>query len=367
MNGAVRGHAGLDAGANGPAQPVQVGDHLLARPGGGLVGHDDVGDGQALAPADLQQLGGGGEGVGGGGGAGPGGAGRGQGPDGRGAGLPGVLHDEAPAHGVESAAQRLAAAGAVGGQRHAVDVVGQDAAGQEADVGGGAEGDGADAVDLQDAGGLDGFYVVSADFGGDSLNKLRGTFNCVAVKAPGFGDRRKAMLQDIAILTGGTVVTEELGYDLKEVKLSMLGQARRVQVGKEETVIVNGNGDSKAIEERIAQIKKEIELTESEFDKEKLQERLAKLSGGVAVIQVGAATEVELKERKLRLEDALAATRAAVEEGIVSGGGTVLLNVIPKVKELLSTVTGDEKTEVQIIVKTLKEPAKQIEIGRAHV
>lgn len=192
------------------------------------------------------------------------------------------------------------------------------------------------------------------------LNKLRGTFNCVAVKAPGFGDRRKAMLQDIAILTGGTVVTEELGYDLKEVKLSMLGQARRVQVGKEETVIVNGNGDSKAIEERIAQIKKEIELTESEFDKEKLQERLAKLSGGVAVIQVGAATEVELKERKLRLEDALAATRAAVEEGIVSGGGTVLLNVIPKVKELLSTVTGDEKTGVQIIVKALEEPARQI-------
>lgn len=192
------------------------------------------------------------------------------------------------------------------------------------------------------------------------LNKLRGTFNCVAVKAPGFGDRRKAMLQDIAILTGGTVVTEELGYDLKEVKLSMLGQARRVQVGKEETVIVNGNGDSKAIEERIAQIKKEIELTESEFDKEKLQERLAKLSGGVAVIQVGAATEVELKERKLRLEDALAATRAAVEEGIVSGGGTVLLNVIPKVKELLSTVAGDEKTGVQIIVKALEEPARQI-------
>ncbi|WP_461467663.1 chaperonin GroEL [Parvimonas micra] len=195
------------------------------------------------------------------------------------------------------------------------------------------------------------------------VNKLRGTFNCVAVKAPAFGDRRKDMLQDIAILTGGTVISEDLGYELKETSIEMLGKARRVTVGKELTVIVNGAGEQSAIEERVALIRNQIEISDSEYDRDKLQERLAKLAGGVAVIQVGAATETELKERKLRIEDALAATRAAVEEGIVPGGGTVLLNVIPKVKALLEETNGDERTGVNIIVKALEEPVRQIAIN----
>lgn len=195
------------------------------------------------------------------------------------------------------------------------------------------------------------------------VNKLRGTFNCVAVKAPAFGDRRKDMLQDIAILTGGTVISEDLGYELKETSIEMLGKARRVTVGKELTVIVNGAGEQSVIEERVALIRNQIEISDSEYDRDKLQERLAKLAGGVAVIQVGAATETELKERKLRIEDALAATRAAVEEGIVPGGGTVLLNVIPKVKALLEETNGDERTGVNIIVKALEEPVRQIAIN----
>jgi len=184
-----------------------------------------------------------------------------------------------------------------------------------------------------------------------------------AVKAPAFGDRRKDMLQDIAILTGGTVISEDLGYELKETSIEMLGKARRVTVGKELTVIVNGAGEQSAIEERVALIRNQIEISDSEYDRDKLQERLAKLAGGVAVIQVGAATETELKERKLRIEDALAATRAAVEEGIVPGGGTVLLNVIPKVKALLEETNGDERTGVNIIVKALEEPVRQIAIN----
>ena len=195
------------------------------------------------------------------------------------------------------------------------------------------------------------------------VNKLRGTFNCVAVKAPAFGDRRKDLLQDIAILTGGTVISEDLGYELKETSIEMLGKARRVTVGKELTVIVNGAGEQSAIEGRVALIRNQIEISDSEYDRDKLQERLAKLAGGVAVIQVGAATETELKERKLRIEDALAATRAAVEEGIVPGGGTVLLNVIPKVKALLEGTNGDERTGVNIIVKALEEPVRQIAIN----
>lgn len=210
--------------------------------------------------------------------------------------------------------------------------------------------------------------LIAEDIEGEALatlvvNKLRGTFNCVAVKAPGFGDRRKEMLQDIAILTNGTVITEELGYELKNTTIDMLGRARRVQVGKENTVIVGGDGADTKIKERIQQIRNQIEASDSEFDREKLQERLAKLSGGVAVIQVGAATEVELKERKLRIEDALSATRAAVEEGIVPGGGTVLINSIPAVSELLEQNEGDEKTGVSIIVKALEEPLKQIAIN----
>lgn len=210
--------------------------------------------------------------------------------------------------------------------------------------------------------------IIADDVEGEAMatlvvNKLRGTFNCVAVKAPAFGDRRKDMLQDIAILTGATVVSDELGYDLKETKIEMLGKARRVTVGKELTVIVNGAGDSKAIEERVSLIRNQIEHSDSEYDKDKLQERLAKLAGGVAVIEVGAATETELKERKLRIEDALAATRAAVEEGIVPGGGTVLLNVIPKVEGLLEKTSGDERTGVNIIVKALEEPVRQIAIN----
>lgn len=210
--------------------------------------------------------------------------------------------------------------------------------------------------------------IIADDVEGEAMatlvvNKLRGTFNCVAVKAPAFGDRRKDMLQDIAILTGGTVISEDLGYELKETSIEMLGKARRVTVGKELTVIVNGAGEQSSIEERVALIRNQIEISDSEYDRDKLQERLAKLAGGVAVIQVGAATETELKERKLRIEDALAATRAAVEEGIVPGGGTVLLNVIPKVKALLEETNGDERTGVNIIVKALEEPVRQIAIN----
>ncbi len=207
--------------------------------------------------------------------------------------------------------------------------------------------------------------IIAEDVEGEALptlvvNKLRGTFTCVAVKAPGFGDRRKDMLRDIAILTGGEVISEELGYDLKEATLDMLGKAQTVKVDKENTTIVNGAGEQQEIQDRVKQLKAQIEETTSEFDKEKLQERLAKLSGGVAVIQVGAATETELKEKKLRIEDALAATRAGVEEGMVPGGGTALINVIPAVKALLETTTGDEKTGVSIILRALEEPVRQI-------
>ena len=207
--------------------------------------------------------------------------------------------------------------------------------------------------------------IIAEDIEGEALstlvvNKLRGTFTCVAVKAPGFGDRRKAMLGDIAILTGGEVITDELGLDIKETKISQLGRARQVKVEKENTIIVDGAGNQSEITKRIASIKSQIEETTSDFDREKLQERLAKLSGGVAVIQVGAATETEMKEKKLRIEDALAATKAAVEEGIVSGGGTAFVNVIPKVSKLLESTSGDEKTGVQIIIKALEEPIRQI-------
>ena len=192
------------------------------------------------------------------------------------------------------------------------------------------------------------------------LNKLRGTFNCVAVKAPGFGDRRKEMLKDIATLTGGTVITEELGLDLKEATLDMLGQAKSVRVDKENTTIVDGLGDKEEIADRVRQIKIAIENTTSEYDKEKLQERLAKLAGGVAVISVGAATEVELKEKKLRIEDALAATRAAVEEGIVPGGGVALLSALPKLQALMETLDGDERTGASVIAAAIQAPIKQI-------
>lgn len=192
------------------------------------------------------------------------------------------------------------------------------------------------------------------------VNKLRGTFNCVAVKAPGFGDRRKEMLQDIAVLTGGTVISEELGYELKDATVDMLGSAESVNVDKDNTVIVDGAGDKTSLEERISQIRAQIENSDSDFDKEKLQERLAKLSGGVAVIEVGAATEVELKERKLRIEDALAATRAAVEEGIVAGGGTVLIDSIKAVNKYIEELDGDIKTGAAIISRALEEPIRQI-------
>ena len=209
--------------------------------------------------------------------------------------------------------------------------------------------------------------IIAEDIEGEALqtlvvNKLRGTFTCVAVKAPGFGDRRKEMLQDIAILTGGEVISEELGRDLKEVTLDMLGQADSVKITKENTVIVNGKGTSQDIKERVNQIKNQIEETTSEFDKEKLQERLAKLSGGVAVVKVGAATETELKERKLRIEDALNATKAAVEEGIVAGGGTAYVNVIGEVKKLTSDVA-DMQVGINIIVRALEEPMRQIALN----
>ena len=195
------------------------------------------------------------------------------------------------------------------------------------------------------------------------LNNLRGTFKCAAVKAPGFGDRRKEMLQDIAILTGGQVISEELGLELKDTAIEQLGRARQVVINKENTIIVDGSGNSDDIKNRTAQIKAQIETTTSDFDKEKLQERLAKLSGGVAVIKVGAATEIEMKEKKLRIEDALAATKAAVEEGIVAGGGTALINAIPAVEELIPSLEGDEKTGAQIILRALEEPVRQIALN----
>ena len=207
--------------------------------------------------------------------------------------------------------------------------------------------------------------IIAEDVEGEALstlivNKLRGTFVCVPVKAPGFGDRRKEMLQDIAILTGCQVISEELGFDLKDTQISQLGTAKQVKIQKELTIIVDGAGDKNAIADRVAQIRRELEASTSEFDKEKLQERLAKLAGGVAVIKVGAATETEMKEMKLRIEDALAATKAAVEEGIVAGGGTSYIDVIPTVAALLETTEGDEKTGVQIVLKALEEPAWQI-------
>lgn len=207
--------------------------------------------------------------------------------------------------------------------------------------------------------------IIAEDVEGDALttlvlNKLRGTFGCVAVKAPAFGDRRKEMLQDIAILTGGEVITEELGLELKDVELTQLGRARQVKVQKDTTIIVDGAGDKKALEERVQHIRSELERTESNYDKEKLQERLAKLVGGVAVIEVGAATEIEMKEKKLRIEDALSATRAAVEEGIVAGGGTAYVNAMPAVEKLLNETEGDEKTGVKTVLMSLEEPVKQI-------
>ncbi|MBR1749877.1 MAG: chaperonin GroEL [Ruminococcus sp.] len=210
--------------------------------------------------------------------------------------------------------------------------------------------------------------IIAEDVEGEALsslilNKLRGVFTCVAVKAPGFGDRRKEMLQDIAILTGGEVISSDLGMELSEATLEQLGQARQVVVQKENTIIVDGAGESDAIKGRIAQIKAAIETTTSDFDKEKLQERLAKLSGGVAVIKVGAATEIEMKEKKLRIEDALAATKAAVEEGIVAGGGTALINAMPEVEKLVGELSGDEKTGAAIVLKALEEPVRQIALN----
>ena len=207
--------------------------------------------------------------------------------------------------------------------------------------------------------------IIAEDVEGEALttlvlNKLRGAFVCVAVKAPGFGDRRKAMLEDICVLTGAQLVTSELGLELPDATLACLGTARQIKVNKEHTIIVDGGGNSDDIKSRVAQIRAAIEVTTSDFDREKLQERLAKLAGGVAVIKVGAATEAEMKEKKLRIEDALNATRAAVEEGMVAGGGTAYLNIIPEVAKLLETVEGDEKTGVQIVLKALEEPVRQI-------
>ncbi len=207
--------------------------------------------------------------------------------------------------------------------------------------------------------------IIAEDVEGEALttlvlNKLRGTFTCVAVKAPGFGDRRKEMLRDIAILTGGEVISSEVGLELKDATVDQLGHARQVKVNKDNTIIVGGAGDAEAIKSRVSQIKSAIETTTSDFDREKLQERLAKLSGGVAVIKVGAATETEMKEKKLRIEDALNATRAAVEEGIVAGGGTAYLNVISETAKLIPTVDGDEKTGVKIVVKALEAPVRRI-------
>jgi len=208
-------------------------------------------------------------------------------------------------------------------------------------------------------------FIIAEDVEGEALstlivNRLRGTLNVVCVKAPGFGDRRKEMLQDIAILTGGTVISEEIGLALKDATIDMLGRARQVKVTKENTIIVDGAGDSAKIKERVAQIRNQINVTTSDYDKEKLQERLAKMAGGVAVIKVGAATETEMKEKKLRIEDALNATKAAVEEGIVAGGGTIYVNAIPAVNALLDSAEGDEKTGVRIVAKALEEPVRQI-------
>ena len=210
--------------------------------------------------------------------------------------------------------------------------------------------------------------IIAEDIEGEALstiivNKLRGTFICVGVKAPGFGDRRKEMLQDIAILTGGQVITEELGLDLKDATIDQLGRAAQIKVGKENTIIVDGAGDKEYIAARVAQIRNQIEVTTSDFDKEKLQERLAKLAGGVAVLKVGAATEIEMKEKKLRIEDALAATKAAVEEGIVAGGGVALVNAISAVKETVEGLDGDEKTGANIVLKALEAPIRQIAIN----
>ncbi len=210
--------------------------------------------------------------------------------------------------------------------------------------------------------------IIAEDVEGEALstlivNKLRGTFTCVAVKAPGFGDRRKEMLQDIAILTGGQVISEELGLELKETQMNQLGRARQVVVQKENTIIVDGAGANEDIKARVNQIRAQIETTTSDFDKEKLQERLAKLAGGVAVIKVGAATEIEMKEKKMRIEDALAATKAAVEEGIVAGGGTALINSLPAVKKLCDTLEGDEKTGAKIVLRALEEPVRQIAVN----
>jgi chaperonin GroEL len=210
--------------------------------------------------------------------------------------------------------------------------------------------------------------IIAEDVEGDALstiivNRLKGTFTCVCVKAPGYGDRRKEMLQDIAVLTGGVVISEEIGLSLKETEMSQLGSARQVKVNKEDTIIIDGAGDAGDISGRVSQIRSQIETTTSDFDREKLQERLAKLAGGVAVIRVGAATEVEMKEKKLRIEDALAATKAAVEEGIVAGGGVAPLNAVSAVEKLLDSMSGDEKTGVAIVLKALEEPLRQIALN----